>query len=75
MEAPHNSPASETVPELAGTTDPDTVGAVPEPAGATDPDAVGAVPEAVTVTLTVTSPNRCRTSAAAWPGCWPPATS
>ncbi|WP_282688122.1 MULTISPECIES: tRNA (adenosine(37)-N6)-threonylcarbamoyltransferase complex ATPase subunit type 1 TsaE [unclassified Streptomyces] len=58
MEAPHNSPASETVPELAGTTDPDTVGAVPEPAGATDPDAVGAVPEAVTVTLTVTSPEQ-----------------
>ncbi|MET8882454.1 tRNA (adenosine(37)-N6)-threonylcarbamoyltransferase complex ATPase subunit type 1 TsaE [Streptomyces rubiginosohelvolus] len=43
MEAPHNSPAAETVSE---------------PAGATDPDAVGAVPEAVTVTLTVTSPEQ-----------------
>ncbi|MYV63862.1 tRNA (adenosine(37)-N6)-threonylcarbamoyltransferase complex ATPase subunit type 1 TsaE, partial [Streptomyces sp. SID4931] len=39
MEAPHNSPAAETVPEPV-------------------PDAVGAAPEAVTVTLTVTSPEQ-----------------
>ncbi|MFE9457309.1 tRNA (adenosine(37)-N6)-threonylcarbamoyltransferase complex ATPase subunit type 1 TsaE [Streptomyces californicus] len=66
MEAPHNSPAAETAPNPAGA-DP----AAPEPAG-TDPAAqgpgpaapaehggpAGAVPEAVTVTLTVTSPER-----------------
>ncbi|MFE2207433.1 tRNA (adenosine(37)-N6)-threonylcarbamoyltransferase complex ATPase subunit type 1 TsaE [Streptomyces rubiginosohelvolus] len=50
MEAPHNSPAAETVPEPAGATDPDAVGAVP--------DAAGSLPEAVTVTLTVTSPEQ-----------------
>ncbi|MFJ5046835.1 tRNA (adenosine(37)-N6)-threonylcarbamoyltransferase complex ATPase subunit type 1 TsaE [Streptomyces sp. NPDC088719] len=43
MEAPHSSPAAETVPETAGTT-------APEPAVA--------LPEAVTVTLTVTSPEQ-----------------
>ncbi|MFJ9886370.1 tRNA (adenosine(37)-N6)-threonylcarbamoyltransferase complex ATPase subunit type 1 TsaE [Streptomyces sp. NPDC091287] len=43
MEAPHSTPAAETVPETAGTTS-------PQPAGA--------VPEAVTVTLTVTSPEQ-----------------
>ncbi|WP_069743465.1 tRNA (adenosine(37)-N6)-threonylcarbamoyltransferase complex ATPase subunit type 1 TsaE [Streptomyces sp. EN23] len=43
MEAPHNGPAAETVPE---------------PTGTTVPDAAGALPEAVTVTLTVTSPEQ-----------------
>ncbi|MEU4177191.1 tRNA (adenosine(37)-N6)-threonylcarbamoyltransferase complex ATPase subunit type 1 TsaE [Streptomyces sp. NPDC026589] len=50
MEAPHSGPAAETVPETAGATAPEPAGAVPEPAGA--------VPEAVTVTLTVTSPEQ-----------------
>ncbi|MDJ1639329.1 tRNA (adenosine(37)-N6)-threonylcarbamoyltransferase complex ATPase subunit type 1 TsaE [Streptomyces pakalii] len=57
MEAPHNSPAAETVPEPAGATVPDRVGAVPEGVGAV-PDAAGSLPEAVTVTLTVTSPEQ-----------------
>ncbi|NUV66749.1 tRNA (adenosine(37)-N6)-threonylcarbamoyltransferase complex ATPase subunit type 1 TsaE [Streptomyces sp. CAI-121] len=48
MEAPHNSPAAETVSEPAGATDPDAVGHGP----------AGAVPGAVTVTLTVTSPEQ-----------------
>ncbi|WP_103533937.1 tRNA (adenosine(37)-N6)-threonylcarbamoyltransferase complex ATPase subunit type 1 TsaE [Streptomyces sp. SM11] len=53
MEAPHNSPAAETAPETAGTT-------APEPGGATAPESAGAVPvpEAVTVALTVTSPDQ-----------------
>ncbi|MFD4174035.1 tRNA (adenosine(37)-N6)-threonylcarbamoyltransferase complex ATPase subunit type 1 TsaE [Streptomyces anulatus] len=46
MEAPHSSPAAETVPT------------VPETAGTTVPEPAGAVPEAVTVTLTVTSPEQ-----------------
>ncbi|MFF2863484.1 tRNA (adenosine(37)-N6)-threonylcarbamoyltransferase complex ATPase subunit type 1 TsaE [Streptomyces rubiginosohelvolus] len=45
MEAPHNSPAAETVSEPAGAADP-------------GPGPVEAVPEAVTVTLTVTSPEQ-----------------
>ncbi|WP_432004938.1 tRNA (adenosine(37)-N6)-threonylcarbamoyltransferase complex ATPase subunit type 1 TsaE [Streptomyces parvus] len=57
MEAPHNSPAAETVSEPAGATDPDAVGAVPETVG-TVPETVAAVPGAVTVTLTVTSPEQ-----------------
>lgn len=53
MEAPHNSPAAETAPETAGTT-------AREPGAATAPESAGAVPvpEAVTVALTVTSPEQ-----------------
>ncbi|MFF5875709.1 tRNA (adenosine(37)-N6)-threonylcarbamoyltransferase complex ATPase subunit type 1 TsaE [Streptomyces californicus] len=62
MEAPHNSPAAETAPNPAGT-DP---ASAPNPAAAPASTAsaehggsaggAGAVPEAVTVALTVTSP-------------------
>ncbi|MFI1222810.1 MULTISPECIES: tRNA (adenosine(37)-N6)-threonylcarbamoyltransferase complex ATPase subunit type 1 TsaE [unclassified Streptomyces] len=51
MEAAHNSPASETVREPAGET-------APEPAGTTAPEPAGTGPEAVTVALTVTSPEQ-----------------
>ncbi|MFH8881503.1 tRNA (adenosine(37)-N6)-threonylcarbamoyltransferase complex ATPase subunit type 1 TsaE [Streptomyces californicus] len=59
MEAPHNSPAAETAPNPAGT-DP----AAPDSAPAASAEhggpagGAGAVPEAVTVTLTVTSPEQ-----------------
>ncbi|MFJ2022967.1 tRNA (adenosine(37)-N6)-threonylcarbamoyltransferase complex ATPase subunit type 1 TsaE [Streptomyces sp. NPDC087897] len=61
MEAPHTSPAAETAPDPAGTTAPEPVTA-PEPnATAASGDAAapaGAVPEAVSVTLTVMSPEQ-----------------
>ncbi|MFH9297556.1 tRNA (adenosine(37)-N6)-threonylcarbamoyltransferase complex ATPase subunit type 1 TsaE [Streptomyces sp. NPDC017520] len=60
MEAPHSHPAAETVPETAGTTAPEPAETVPETAGTTAPEPAGAVPEAVTVTLTVTSPEQMR---------------
>ncbi|WP_228993300.1 tRNA (adenosine(37)-N6)-threonylcarbamoyltransferase complex ATPase subunit type 1 TsaE [Streptomyces sp. DH8] len=68
MEAPHNSPAAETAPDPAGATAPGP--AAPDPAGTTAPgpaapaapggtgEPAGAVPEAVSVTLTVTSPEQ-----------------
>ncbi|MFH9606342.1 tRNA (adenosine(37)-N6)-threonylcarbamoyltransferase complex ATPase subunit type 1 TsaE [Streptomyces sp. NPDC017448] len=68
MEAPHDSPAAETAPDPAGPPAPGP--AAPDPAGTTAPgpaapaapggtgEPAGAVPEAVSVTLTVTSPEQ-----------------
>ncbi|MFB8074514.1 tRNA (adenosine(37)-N6)-threonylcarbamoyltransferase complex ATPase subunit type 1 TsaE [Streptomyces californicus] len=55
MEAPHNSPAAKTAPKPAA---PDSAAAPASTASAEHGGSAGAVPEAVTVALTVTSPEQ-----------------
>ncbi|MFH8433939.1 tRNA (adenosine(37)-N6)-threonylcarbamoyltransferase complex ATPase subunit type 1 TsaE [Streptomyces sp. NPDC018007] len=64
MEAPHDNPAAETAPDPAGPTAPGPTAPgtiAPGPAGTAAPgEPAGAVPEAVSLTLTVTSPEQMR---------------
>ncbi|WP_405636638.1 tRNA (adenosine(37)-N6)-threonylcarbamoyltransferase complex ATPase subunit type 1 TsaE [Streptomyces sp. NBC_01178] len=67
MEAPHDNPAAETAPDPAGPTAPGPTAPgtiAPGPAGTAAPggtgEPAGAVSEAVSLTLTVTSPEQMR---------------